>query len=110
MESTTKASAKPQEYTEICWTVVAAVSATLDNPPGEIEQTLHDVIDPDALETLFRGREGRNDEMNGKVGFRFAGCHVIVESSGAVLVTPVNDASTLHAGPPGEGTRGEKQG
>ncbi|MFC4245607.1 HalOD1 output domain-containing protein [Natribaculum luteum] len=48
---------------------------------------LYDVIDPDALNSLFKpGRE--SEQIDGCVSFTYCNHRVVVESSGSVLVSP----------------------
>lgn len=61
------------------------VAAYSDTRPLELP-ALHDVIDPDALDALFRSREG-----DGTVVFRYAGYEVTVGSDGEVDLAPVDD-------------------
>lgn len=59
--------------------------ALMEDPP------LYEVLDLDALDVLFAGREdARGDE---KLSFEHGGCTVTVSSDGHVLVEDVEDGS-----------------
>lgn len=72
---------------DVCQSVLEEVAATTRKPPEEIDQTLYDVVDPDALERLFENRCAGVDGNYGRVVFHFAGCEVTVLSSGDVSAT-----------------------
>lgn len=58
--------------------IVTAVAAKTGREPSEMEP-LHNVVDTDALDRLFRG-------ANGRVSFPYEGYHVVVEADGTVTV------------------------
>lgn len=68
-------------------TVVEAISAIIGESPPAIEP-LYDVVDPDALDALFRPRSDDIPRLRGAVTFEFGGCEVTVEGTGAVIVVP----------------------
>ena len=70
-------------------TVVEAVSAVIDESPAAIEP-LYDVVDPEALDALFRPRSDDTPPLRGAVTFEFGGCEVTVEGTGTVVVVPVD--------------------
>lgn len=63
-------------------TVVKAVADAHGMSPKELNRPLYDVVDPDALNALFRGRSG----SDGRVEFRYHGCDVRVDQCGSVTV------------------------
>lgn len=66
--------------------VIYLVSVATGNEP-ETMDPLYDVVDADALENLFRSREGET----GQVEFRYCGCEVTALSGGEVVVSPLED-------------------
>lgn len=80
-------SSPPNGYANVCQTVIREVAATNGLRPEELDQTLADVIDPDALEMLFMDRNSGSNGKFGHIEFTFAGCNVVVRSSGDVSVS-----------------------
>lgn len=89
---------RPTGYSGVCQTVISEVAATRGVPPEEIDLTLNEVIDPDALEKLFMGRDHRSGEVRGGVEFGFAGCRVMVRSTGDVSVSLLDETETVDDG------------
>lgn len=54
-----------------------------------LDPPLYDVLDPDALDALFRDVDGTR--RTGEVSFEYCGCHVTVASDGRVLVEDADD-------------------
>ncbi|QLG61253.1 HalOD1 output domain-containing protein [Halorarum salinum] len=54
-----------------------------------LDPPLYDVLDPDALDALFRDVDGAR--RTGEVSFEYCGCHVTVGSDGRVLVEDADD-------------------
>lgn len=67
--------------------VVQAVADARDSEPTALEP-LNEVIDPDALDGLFRDGTGEGPHPAGRVTFTFADCDVVVSPGGEVEVTP----------------------
>ena len=67
---------------EISETVVITVAEATGVDPLELEP-LYEVVDPDALNRLFRSAPGFVE-----VSFRMANCEVVVHCDGEVVVTP----------------------
>lgn len=63
--------------------IVMAVAAALGTDPRRVGP-LGDVVDPDALDALFRGVDGT--PPTGEVFFALDGCKVLVRSDGWVIV------------------------
>ena len=63
--------------------VVQGVAAHEDVDPVDLEPPLHEVIDTDALDALFRSPDG----SSATVEFTYCGQHVRVDDSGRVDVT-----------------------
>ena len=75
------------QYVDVCQSVLEEVAVATDRLPEEIDRTLYDVVDPDALERLFEDRTAGSDGSHGRIVFPFAGCEVTVLSSGDVSAT-----------------------
>lgn len=71
----------PKNTASVSSAVVEAVAETSNTPPCDLPEQLHDVVDPDALDQLFAGKE-----TEGHIQFEFCGYLVTVESEGAVTV------------------------
>ena len=61
--------------------VIDAVAAAEGTPPTELTPPLYDVIDPEALDKVFAGKESL-----GKVVFNYNSYEVSVEADGYVAV------------------------
>lgn len=72
-------------------TILRKVAAVKKTEPMELDSPLYEVIDPDALNTLFAGRNGSS--RGGRVSFRYSDCEVRVESDGEVLVRELSEHS-----------------
>lgn len=105
MISVSDESSQPSDYANICQTVISKVADTNCVRPTELDQTLNDVIDPDALASLFEPPNRGSDRRRGQIEFTFAGCTVTVRSSGDVSVSPLGEASAAETenGPPTRG-------
>lgn len=66
--------------------VIEVVADASDTHPSDLPEQLHDVVDPDALDKLFTGRE-----VQGCVQFEFCDHRVTVYSDGTVSATPATD-------------------
>lgn len=89
---------RPVGYSSVCHAVVSEVATTIGVPPDEFDRTLNEVVDPDALEKLFAERDDGPGGVLGSVMFEFAGCEVLVQSSGDVAVSLIEEGSTSGAG------------
>lgn len=70
--------------------VVEAVAAEAGVDPRDLTPQLYDVVDPDALDTLFESVAEETSRANGSVVFPYAGYQVTVAADGAVDVDPVD--------------------
>lgn len=77
--------------------IVEAVAERNAVDPTDLEPRLHDVIDPDALDTLFPAGGGA-DDSTATVEFTYAGCSVTVDGSGRVDVSGPNTAASARTG------------
>ncbi|APW99205.1 hypothetical protein CHINAEXTREME_16135 [Halobiforma lacisalsi AJ5] len=71
--------------------VIAAIAEREGVDPTEIEppeyDALYDVVNPEALDSLFAPREDGTPRGTGQVEFQFCGYHVVVTSEGEVDVS-----------------------
>ncbi|WP_254535043.1 HalOD1 output domain-containing protein [Halomarina litorea] len=68
-------------------TIVETVCAVLEESPAAVEP-LYDVVDPDALDSLFRPKADGTPRVEGSVTFTLSDCTVTVEGTGEVVVVP----------------------
>ena len=71
---------------QISETVVTAVAEAKGVDPLDLKP-LYDVIDPDALNRMFRPSAGSPPAVM-ELSFSMAGCKVVVHGDGEVVVTP----------------------
>lgn len=71
-----------REIESVCLGVVTAVAESAGVAPDEL-RPLHDVVDPDALETLFKKEDGM-------VTFLYEGNSVTVTGAGDVTLEPMS--------------------
>lgn len=71
-------------------TVVEAVAEATGDDPLSM-QPLYDVVDTDALDTVFEPTGGRSAQ-SGRVSFRFNGCDVTVHADGRTVVSPADSS------------------
>jgi len=76
----------------VSFTVVRAVAEANGVDPMDLEERLHDCVDPDALDQLF-GSGAQKQPVNGRLSFSMAGCRVEVDGSGRVVATQMFDES-----------------
>lgn len=69
----------------LCQVVVETVAAAEGVDPCDLERSLFDVIDPDALEALFQVTNAGH-RRTGTVTFEFCGHTVVVSSDGTVVL------------------------
>lgn len=88
----------------ICTKVICAIAEAKGVDPLDLDPELVDVVDPDALERLFR--YGTSGDTEGRVTFTMAGCEVVVRSTGSVTAAHLEDGpGALRTGSSGQGTR-----
>lgn len=68
---------------DIGWAVVTAVAKAKNIDPMDLEPPLASVIDPDALNSLFK-----KDLRIGHITFQYSDCEVTIHSDGTVNVDP----------------------
>lgn len=86
---TYRAKYHPDEPGSLVGAVIYLVSVATGDEP-ETMAPLYDVVDSDALENLFRSRNGGKETAH--VEFQYCECSVTAVSDGEVLVTPLEDA------------------
>ena len=67
--------------------VVRAVAAREDVQPVQLTPPLHDAVDTDALDALFRSVDPDDANSDVRVEFPYRGYTVLVENPGQVVVT-----------------------
>lgn len=73
----------------ICTKVICAIAEAKGVDPLDLDPELVDVVDPDALERLFR--YGTAGDTEGRVTFTMAGCEVVVRSTGSVTAARLEE-------------------
>lgn len=72
--------------------ITQVVFDTLDQVPGfdpdDVDQTLYEAVDPDALEAVFSATRS-SDRSVGRITFPFAGYELTVTADGEVVVRNV---------------------
>ncbi|MBX0324430.1 hypothetical protein EGH21_15480 [Halomicroarcula sp. F13] len=71
--------------TALTTTILDGISHVVGDKNYATERPLYDVIDPDALNSVFEPAP-ESDRAAGGVRFRFAGCDVRVAAGGEVLI------------------------
>ncbi|WP_090615862.1 HalOD1 output domain-containing protein [Natrinema salaciae] len=78
----------------ISFDVIAAVAEQEGVDPMELEppeyEALYDVVNPEALDSLFEMRSNGQERPTGRVEFPFCGYHVVVRSDGEVEVADLD--------------------
>lgn len=69
-------------------TIVLAVAALEDGSVYDVDCTLSDALDPDALESLFAPSGWRGSDADCGVWFTFAGYGIVVRGAGTVEIHP----------------------
>ena len=68
---------------ELCWDIVTAIAEERNIEPEEIDESIGDVIDTQALGRLA-AQSRHSDSIELSVSFRIAGCFVTVTEGGQV--------------------------
>ncbi|WP_266078605.1 DUF7504 family protein [Haladaptatus caseinilyticus] len=69
-------------------TVTVAVADVAGVEPAEIPEQLYDVIDPEALDKLFKPRDDGTPRRGGRLSFSLYGHHVTIRGDGSITVQP----------------------
>ena len=69
----------------VCQAVIASVAGAKGIGPEELSPPLYEVVDPDALDSVFTNTSGSR-QAEGSVSFEFAGHPITVHSSGEIVV------------------------
>ena len=78
--------------------VSKAIDMCREADPKDTE-TLHDVVDPDALDAIFAQIDGDTPRSSGRVSFIFRGCRVTVSHGEYLTVTPANTGEVSRSRP-----------
>lgn len=73
--------------------VIEAVAEKRGIDPLEVDEKLNEVIDPEALERLFRDRPNGASRAGGLVIFNFGECEIRIDSDLNVKVIEKNNAT-----------------
>ena len=90
METTTGAKETIRRTTDkdqLTVEIVTAVAELNGVSSMELDEKLHDVIDPDGLEMIFATESDTPPSIT-HVAFTMAGCEVVVYSDFSIIVTP----------------------
>lgn len=68
--------------------LVAAIAAIEARDPCDLSATLHDCIDPDALDTLFHSHVDGTSRPDGRVEFTFDTYDVDMHADGRIVIHP----------------------
>lgn len=79
---------------QVSLAVVRAVSSTVGRDPCSI-RPLAEVLDPDALNTLFSARESGERRQDQTVSFTYNECHVMVRNGELVTVQTLESDGAL---------------
>lgn len=74
--------------------------------PVDVEPPLYDVIDPEALDALFRDSEDGTTDPERRIVFRYSGYHVSVSGSGDVRIAEREQRSESVPEPATDATSG----
>lgn len=69
---------------DLDWQIVRAVADAKGIEPMDLEERLYDVVDPEAVSSLFAGRGGAT--RRGEVSFTLARCEVTVDQDLSITV------------------------
>lgn len=75
--------------------VVETICAELDIGPTEMGGQLHEYVDVDALNKLFRARANGEPRLGGRVAFRMNRHEVVIHSTGRIVVTELEFDTAL---------------
>ena len=85
------------DETSLSETVILGVASVIGKQPEAVEP-LFTVVDPDALDSLFKPLSSEETRNRGSVRFTFDGCLVTVTATGDVEIEyPASQPSTDHS-------------
>lgn len=82
---------------DVCDAVVSAVAEAEGVEPDALDESLGDVVDPDALRSLFATTPG-GTTRDGTLTFTFCGYTVTVDGTGSVTVTDPSEPASSATG------------
>lgn len=93
-EQETDVALHPSSSERLTDEIIRAVAEAKGVEPTDLETTLHDIVDPDALEMLFRPTATGTPRPRGRVQFRMAGCTVLFDTEVGVTATYTTETDT----------------
>ncbi len=75
--------------------VINAIAENEGTTPTEIRPVLYDIVDPDALDSLFSSTHSGDGRADGHVDFRYGPHRVTAHSDGRVEIERVRDSGSL---------------
>lgn len=82
-----------ENYESVAAKIVSAVAEQDGTDPAELDPSLYEVVDPDALNALFAPTTTGHTRAGGHVMFTYCGYHVTTYSDGHVHVQAVTDST-----------------
>lgn len=79
----------------LSYTVLTEVAEFKDTDLATLQPSLHEVIDPQALDMLFS--DENETDRSGNISFSYSGCHVCIDSDGCVHVHAAEDNRAVGA-------------
>ncbi len=76
-------------------TVINAIAENEGTTPTEIRPVLYDIVDPDALDSLFSSTHHGDNRADGHLEFRYGPHRVTAYSDGRVEIEHVRDSGSL---------------
>lgn len=78
----------PESPARCSTTLVHALADLLDTDVSDLEFSLAEHVNPEALDALFSAPDEETDRPLGHVAFSVEGCRVTVYSDGQIVLTP----------------------
>lgn len=86
-----RSSADGERYESLASAVVAEIAAQERTDPAELDPSLYEILDPDALNALFAPTKVGHARSSGRVEFSYCGYNVTAYSDGHVHVQEPTD-------------------
>lgn len=74
-------------HESVCTAVITALANAKGVDPRDLSEQLNDIVDPDALNCIFKDTATGPARTAGHVCFEMAGCEVVVQATGRIIVT-----------------------
>lgn len=78
-------------------TVIETVAARENVNPIELNPSLYEVVDPDALDALFAPSRTGTARLGGRIEFSYCGYELVVRGDGNVTVTDPTEPAVIDA-------------